>query len=141
MIDFNIVLAGFADAFTLYNMLFVLFGAPLLAAWQLVGSWRPAGSVAHGELIDPPRSLDALVRVRSRVHRGNRQLDQLVARREQELAAPKWDLLRRIAARPSLWPSFACFLGVGFLARTRSRFTGPVWERDLGSRQNPQPEV
>ena len=46
-----------------------------------------------------PRTLDALVRVRSRVHRGNRQLDQLVARREQELAAPKWDLLRRIAFR------------------------------------------
>ena len=29
MIDFNIVLAGFADAFTIYNMLFVLFGVIL----------------------------------------------------------------------------------------------------------------
>lgn len=42
-------------------LLFTLFGAPVLVAWLLVGSWRPAGSVAHGELMDPPQPLDNLV--------------------------------------------------------------------------------
>lgn len=42
MIDFNIVLAGFADAFTLYNMLFVLFGVIL---GQLVGALPGTGPV------------------------------------------------------------------------------------------------
>ncbi len=42
MIDLNIVLAGFADAFTLYNMLFVLFGVIL---GQLVGALPGIGPV------------------------------------------------------------------------------------------------
>ena len=42
MIDFNIVLAGLADAFTLYNMLFVLFGVIL---GQLVGALPGTGPV------------------------------------------------------------------------------------------------
>jgi putative tricarboxylic transport membrane protein len=42
MIDFNIVLAGFADAFTLYNMFFVLFGVIL---GQLVGALPGVGPV------------------------------------------------------------------------------------------------
>ena len=42
MIDLNIVLAGFADAFTLYNMFFVLFGVIL---GQLVGALPGTGPV------------------------------------------------------------------------------------------------
>jgi len=42
MIDFNIVLAGLADAFTLYNFLFVLFGVIL---GQLVGALPGIGPV------------------------------------------------------------------------------------------------
>ncbi|MEE8258053.1 MAG: tripartite tricarboxylate transporter permease [Sphingomonadales bacterium] len=42
MIDFNIVLAGFADALTLYNMFFVLFGVIL---GQLVGALPGTGPV------------------------------------------------------------------------------------------------
>lgn len=33
--------------------LMTCFAAPLLAAWILVGVWHPAGSVSHGELLDP----------------------------------------------------------------------------------------
>ncbi len=42
MIDFNIILAGLSDAFTLYNMLFVLFGVVL---GQLVGALPGIGPV------------------------------------------------------------------------------------------------
>ncbi len=83
-----------------------------------------------------PRTLGALVRVRSRIHRGNRQLDRLVERRAQEQVTPKLDFLRRVLARPSLWCAFGCFVMVGCVARARSRVTGPVWERDSGSRQS-----
>lgn len=41
-----------------------LFVAPLLAAWLLVGHWRPAGTTHHGELLDPARPV---------VHLGVRQ--------------------------------------------------------------------
>jgi glycosyltransferase involved in cell wall biosynthesis len=83
-----------------------------------------------------PRTLGSLVRVRSRIHRGNRQLDRLVERRDQEQAAPKLDFLRRVLAKPSLWYAFGCFVMVGCVARARSRLAGPVWERDTDSRQN-----
>ena len=42
MIDLNIILAGLSDAFTLYNMLFVLFGVVL---GQLVGALPGIGPV------------------------------------------------------------------------------------------------
>lgn len=34
------------------------FALPLVAAWLLVDRWRPAGSVQHGELLDPAHPLD-----------------------------------------------------------------------------------
>ncbi len=34
------------------------FTLPLVAAWLLVDRWRPAGSVQHGELLNPAHPLD-----------------------------------------------------------------------------------
>nr|MBC8463342.1 tripartite tricarboxylate transporter permease [Deltaproteobacteria bacterium] len=42
MIDFNIVIAGLSDAFTLYNLFFVLFGVII---GQLVGALPGTGPV------------------------------------------------------------------------------------------------
>jgi hypothetical protein len=33
------------------------FMAPLVAAWLLIGHWRPHGSVQHGELLNPARPI------------------------------------------------------------------------------------
>lgn len=37
-----------------------LFIVPLLAAWLLIDVWRPAGSVHHGELLNPARPIEHL---------------------------------------------------------------------------------
>ena len=39
-------------------LIIACFVLPLFAAWLLVDHWRPAGSVQHGQLLDPARSLD-----------------------------------------------------------------------------------
>ncbi|MFO1422828.1 MAG: hypothetical protein U1F70_04105 [Candidatus Competibacteraceae bacterium] len=43
-------------------LLFIVtcFAAPLAVAWLLVGRWQPEGSVHHGELLNPARSLAQL---------------------------------------------------------------------------------
>lgn len=41
-------------------LIFVAFFAPILAAWWLVGEWRPAGTVHHGRLLDPAVSVTYL---------------------------------------------------------------------------------
>jgi cytochrome oxidase Cu insertion factor (SCO1/SenC/PrrC family) len=41
-------------------VIILLFAVPLATAWLLVGVWRPAGSMHHGELLDPARPLPAL---------------------------------------------------------------------------------
>ena len=46
-----------------FLLLVALFAAPLLAAWLLVGHWRPAGMTHHGELLDPAQPV-AYLRVR-----------------------------------------------------------------------------
>lgn len=40
-------------------IIILLFAVPLATAWLLVGAWRPAGSVHHGELLNPARPLPA----------------------------------------------------------------------------------
>ena len=41
-------------------VLIVLFVMPLTLAWLLVGKWRPAGQVNHGELLNPARPVSQL---------------------------------------------------------------------------------
>ena len=39
-------------------LIIACFALPLVTAWLLVDRWRPAGSVQHGELLDPAHPLD-----------------------------------------------------------------------------------
>ena len=41
-------------------LVLVLFALPPLAAWLLVDVWRPAGTVHHGELLDPAQPIPLL---------------------------------------------------------------------------------
>jgi hypothetical protein len=77
----------------------------------------------------------ALVRVRSRSYRGNRELESLDARDLADFSGEARGLLRRIAARPRLWPDACIYLAITLAARGLSRRrTGTRWERDLTTR-------
>lgn len=39
-------------------LIIACFALPLVTAWLLVDRWRPAGSVQHGELLNPAHPLD-----------------------------------------------------------------------------------
>jgi len=82
-----------------------------------------------------PRTVRSLVRVRSRSYRGNRELDALGSSRRADLSGEAHGLVRRIAARPGLWPDACIYLAITLAARGLSRRrTGPRWERDLTTR-------
>lgn len=83
-----------------------------------------------------PTSLRALMAVRRRVLRGNRQL------RAHGMASPGMstsrELLRKASGQPSLWPAIAVFVAVSVWVRlqsTRQKSTAVRWERDETSRQ------
>lgn len=82
-----------------------------------------------------PRTLSALIRVRARVHRGNRELDRLALQRsgfEQERPA---NLVREVLRHPRLWVDAPWYLLVFIAARIRAAMVKPSWGRDLTSRQ------
>ena len=82
-----------------------------------------------------PRTVSSLVRVRSRSYRGNRELDALDSCGQADFSGEAHGLLRRIAARPGLWPDACIYLAITLMARGLSRRrTGPRWERDLTTR-------
>ena len=86
-----------------------------------------------------PRTLEAIVRVRSRSYRGTRQLATYATAPERHPGEAR-GLLRRILLKPSLWPSFPVYLAVTLAARGLSyRDAGSRWERDLTTR-TPLPE-
>ena len=66
-------------------------------------------------LVRTPRTLSSLVRVRSRSYRGNRELDSLDSGELADFSGEVQGLLRRVAARPGLWPA-ACASPPGFLS-------------------------
>jgi glycosyltransferase involved in cell wall biosynthesis len=81
-----------------------------------------------------PRNVAALVRVRSRSYRGNRQLAASVPARDRHPGEAR-GLLRRLLRKPSLWPSAPAYLAVTLVARSLSyRDSGTRWERDLTTR-------
>ena len=84
-----------------------------------------------------PRSLPALLRVRSRIHRGNRELQQLFPDRPEAHTQSGIGLLRIVSRRPRLWVDFVLFVAVGGISRLLSLRPSRGWERDLTSRQVP----
>jgi glycosyltransferase involved in cell wall biosynthesis len=86
-------------------------------------------------LVRTPRTVRSLVRVRSRSYRGNRELEALDSRDLAEFTGEAHGLMRRIVARPRLWPAASIYLAITLAARSMSRRgTGTRWERDLTTR-------
>jgi glycosyltransferase involved in cell wall biosynthesis len=82
-----------------------------------------------------PRTVSSLIRVRSRSYRGNRELEALDSCSRADFSGEVHGLLRRIAARPRLWPDACIYLVITLAARSLSRRrSGPRWERDLTTR-------
>ena len=88
--------------------------------------------------IHPPKDLDNLVKVRTRVHRGNAELraNKLsAAERGAESDGPR-ALLELVARRPALLPGAAVYAAVTIVARVRAKRAKPgaAWERDTSTR-------
>jgi glycosyltransferase involved in cell wall biosynthesis len=88
-------------------------------------------------LVRAPRTLRSLVRVRSRSYRGNRELEALDSCRQADFSGEANGLVRRVAARPALWPPACVYLAITLVARGLARRgTGARWERDLTTRSS-----
>jgi glycosyltransferase involved in cell wall biosynthesis len=82
-----------------------------------------------------PRTARSLVRVRARSYRGNRELAERYPCELADSTSEAQGLLKRVVARPTLWPSACIYLAVTLAARHLSRRdTGTRWERDLTTR-------
>jgi hypothetical protein len=87
-----------------------------------------------------PRTLRDLMAVRTRVHRGNRQLKQLERASGQDMPVRKQHgSVRSLAGtawrRPDLWPGLVTYVAVNAVARLRARAPGVRWGRDESSRR------
>jgi glycosyltransferase involved in cell wall biosynthesis len=87
-----------------------------------------------------PRTLMDLLTVRTRIHRGNRQLRELA--RAQGLTVPqhaKPQSLRGLAAtawnHPDLWAGLIAYVGINALSKLKARKAGIRWGRDESSRR------
>ncbi|MDO5699038.1 MAG: glycosyltransferase family 2 protein [Dermatophilus congolensis] len=96
--------------------------------------------VADGRFrVSVPRDLRNLVRVRTRVAKGN---TELARQRESEddtrFESTSSSTLRRIGdlvrKQPRLAPSAGVYIGVSLVSRLRARTTRTRWERDLSTR-------
>lgn len=82
--------------------------------------------------VSPPRTLAALLAVRTRSRRGT---DELVAPSPRPVAADALRFAGRLVRRPVLWPGACLYLAVNLAARLRATRPAPVrWERDATSR-------
>ena len=79
-----------------------------------------------------PRKLSTLIRGRSRIHRGNRQLDQVVPQPPGENHP---GLLATVMKKPSLWPDLPVYVSVVLASRALSLAQSSGWERDVTTRQ------
>ena len=86
-------------------------------------------------LVRVPRKLATLVRVRSRSHRGTRQLGDHALPQAGGQRTEAWGMIRRVCLRPSLWLALPVYIGVTVAARLLSRLNSRThWERDQTSR-------
>ncbi len=87
--------------------------------------------------VEPPRTLASLIKVRSRVYRGNQELASLdlpVASNQQHANGLRF--LRRLACSPSVWAGAVVFVAVATAAHLRNRFlkNASGWEQDPTAR-------
>lgn len=86
-----------------------------------------------------PRTLRDLLAVRTRVHRGNRQLRQLArasgAAPTQHPSGGLNGLATTAWRRPDLWPGLLTYVGINMLAKLRARRQAASWGRDESTRR------
>jgi glycosyltransferase involved in cell wall biosynthesis len=85
--------------------------------------------------VNVPKDFKTLVRVRSRIHRGNRQLEQYAPRRTSAVTANNRDFVRSIGRQPSLWRDIPVYLAATAASRLLAMKKTSGWERDLTTRQ------
>lgn len=87
-----------------------------------------------------PRTLRDLIAVRTRVHRGNRQLLQLAKTSGTQLPAHAQPqglkaVLASAAHRPDLWVGLTTYVAVNIVAKLRARGRSTGWGRDESTRR------
>lgn len=84
---------------------------------------------------DVPRELPTLIRVRSRVHRGNLQLRQYALDPATAATGGKFEFFRSILAKPSLWAATPVYLAVNVASRVLALKQKSGWQRDATTRR------
>lgn len=89
--------------------------------------------------VEPPRDLTNLIKVRSRVYRGNKLLEKgVVPLGEQKRKNNAVLFLTRILTTPAKWPGAVIFAFTAFAAHSRNYLNAaktPVWESDASTRK------
>ena len=85
--------------------------------------------------VNVPRDIATLIRVRSRVRRGNRQLARYTPRRRPAADDNKGGFLLSVCRQPSLWGDIPVYLVVTIASRILALKNTSVWERDATTRQ------
>ena len=85
-----------------------------------------------------PRTVRELIRVRSRIQRGNRELHQmategLIMNPSPPEQSPRSIFLKRLLRRPGLWPAGFTYIVINALAKLRNRWRRQVVTPTVGS--------
>lgn len=92
---------------------------------------------AANYVVEPPRTLSSLIKVRSRVYRGNRELTSMnVPAASNQQQANGYRFLVRLVRNPRVWAGAIVFAAVAIAAhlRNRSRTETERWEQDTTAR-------
>ena len=81
-----------------------------------------------------PKSVTTLIRVRARVHRGNRELKRCLPDSSSPPEKRGWQFAGEIGKRPALWLDVPCYLAIAVASRFLAAKSSPSWERDLTTR-------
>ncbi len=117
---------------------------PVINDDEYVRRLMPDGSIRFVEdcsfVARMPRTFADLLRVRRRVHRGNRQLRRLGAQLQADFGErgspmPMLRLLRLHSGKPALWPGMLAYLAVNLAARVPAGAGNVGWGRDESTRK------
>jgi len=81
-----------------------------------------------------PKLVATLIRVRARVHRGNRELKQHLPDGSSPPEKRAWQFAGEICKRPALWLDVPCYLAISAASRFLTLKGTQSWERDLTTR-------
>ena len=81
-----------------------------------------------------PKLAATLIRVRARVHRGNRELKRYLPDGSSPPEKRGWQFASEISKRPTLWLDVPCYLAIALASRFLAAKGAQSWERDLTTR-------